>query len=147
MKDFFRRWIINTIAVLAATQIVGGISYEKDDWVGLILATLTLGILNAVIKPFMVLLSFPLLVASLGLFMVIINAVLLKLVDALFPSFHVETFTAAMIGAIVISIVSIILNTLTGGNKARVSVKTSSRRSQRPPRNDGPGGNGPVIDV
>lgn len=131
-------WLIDTLAVLVATQIVKGIHY--DGWDGLLAATLLLGVLNAILRPLLLLLSLPLVILTLGLFSLVINAVLLYLVGRIIPSFHVDSFGYALLGALVIGIISIILNSLTGTGKTRFEV----RRTRRPPdRND----DGPVIDV
>jgi putative membrane protein len=154
MRDFLKRWLINTVAVLVATQIVPGIDYDRSDWPGLLLATLVLGILNTFIKPLLVLVSLPLVLFSLGLFMIVINAVLLSLVGALFPNFHVSSFGTAIVGALVISFVSLCLNALTGGTRAEIRVQRGRRRRDRNRgrgrggrRDDDDGGGGPVIDV
>jgi putative membrane protein len=139
LKKFIQRWLISTLAVLVAVYIVPGIHYEK--WLDLFIASLLLGIFNAVLRPALLFLALPLLVFTLGLFTFVINAVLLYLVSFLLrPHFFVESFFAAFFGAVVISLVSLILNTLTGTGSTRVSV----RHRARPPDN---GGKGPVIDI
>ena len=103
-------------------------------------ASLLLGILNAVLRPLLMILALPLLVFTLGLFMLFINALMLYLVGLLLRSgFQVETFWAAFWGGLVISVVSLVLSTLTGTGNARVRAE----RGRRPPRD----GDGPVIDV
>ena len=142
LKDFLKRWAITTVAVLIAAHVVRGISY--DNWTGLLIATLLLGFLNAFLRPLLMLLSLPLLIFTLGLFTLVINATLLYFVGWLVKSFHVANFWAAFWGGLVISLVSLLLNSITGTGGARVQV----RRGRRPPedRRDGDGG-GPVIDV
>jgi putative membrane protein len=141
LKEFLQRWLITTVAVLVATHVVKGINY--DTWQGLLVATLILGFLNAFLRPLLLLLSLPLLIVTLGLFTLVINALLLYLVGQL-KFFHVASFGAALWGALVISVVTIILNTLTGTGSSRVEV-----RRKKPPSNPpGPDqGGGPVIDV
>jgi putative membrane protein len=88
------------------------------------------------------LLALPLLIFTLGLFTLVINALLLYLVGILLePHFKVDSFGAAFLGALIISVVSVALNILTGAGSTRV---TFSRR-RPPPKSDGD--NGPVIDV
>jgi len=140
LKEFLQRWLITTVAVLVATHVVKGIHY--DDWQGLIVATLVLGLLNAFLRPVLMFLSLPLVVVTLGFFIFVINAVLLYLVGQM-KHFHVDTFGAAFWGGLVISIVSLILNSLTGTGNARVTV----RRGKRPPGDKSDTGSGPVIDV
>jgi len=144
MMMFLKRWMINTVAVLAAAHIVSGISYDKEDWVGLLVATLILGILNTFIRPILVILALPLLLVTLGLFMIVINACLLLLTGKLIDTFHVESFGAAFLGALVISLISMVLNALTGSSQTRVEIKRGRRR---PDQDDSGKGGGSVIDV
>lgn len=139
MKTFLQRWLINTLAVLVAASIVPGIHYGKP--IDLFVAALVLGILNAILRPLLMLLSLPLLIFTLGLFTFVINALLLLLVSKLLGNnFQVAGFVSAFLGALIISIVSLVLNSVTGTGNARVSVK----REKVPRRDDD---NGPVIDV
>jgi putative membrane protein len=143
LKLFIQRWIISTVAVLVATFVMRGhITY--GNWKDLLVATLVLGLLNTFLRPILMLLSLPLLIFSLGLFTIVINAVLLLLVGALLgpEHFKVDGFWSAFWGALVISIVSILLNTLTGSGGSRVTV----HRSQ-PPGSKKNDGDGPIIDV
>jgi putative membrane protein len=143
LKEFLQRWAITAVAVLVAAQIVPGIHYDTRQ--GLIVATLVLGLLNAFIRPILMFLSLPLVLVTLGLFIIVINAGLLYLVGQM-KDFHVNSFGAAFWGALIISIVSLILNSLTGTGGARVTI---TRGRKKPPPSTGPPGNGggPVIDV
>jgi putative membrane protein len=142
LKKFLGSWAINTLAVgLAGLIMHKHIHYEKTVY--LLAASLLLGILNAVLKPVIMFLALPLLVFTLGLFMFVINALLLYFVGFLLsPHFSVDTFWSAFWGALIISIVSVVLNSMTGIGGSRVEV-----RRHRNPRDSGPGGGGPVIDV
>src|SRR5262249_16648940 len=108
---------------------------------GLLVASLLLGIFNALLRPLLVLLSLPLVIFTLGLFTLVINALLLYFVGFLVKSFVVDDFWAAFWGALIISVVSLILNTLTGTGDSRIEF-----RRGKPPPGRGNGG-GPVIDV
>jgi putative membrane protein len=140
---FLQSWVINTAAVLVAAAILHNhISYD-NKLQNLLIASLLLGILNAFVRPILMLIALPLLIFTLGLFTLVINALLLMLVSAMLkPSFEVDTFGYAFLGALIISVISIALNVLTGN--ARVSVQR--RPPPGPPKSPG-GGNGPVIDV
>src|ERR1017187_10419291 len=139
---FLQSWIINTVAVMVTVEILSKhISYE-DKLGNLLIASLLLGILNAFVRPILMLIALPLLIFTLGLFTLVINALLLCLLSVLLPFFHVDRFLYAFLGALIISIISVALNVLTGN--ARVSVQRG--RPPGPPKNSG-GGNGPVIDV
>ena len=141
MRRFVQSWLINTLAVLVAAYLVKGIHYEKP--LDLLVASLLLGILNAVLRPILMLIALPLLIFTLGLFTLVINALLLYFVGfVLRPHFYVDGFGDAFWGALIISVVSVILNTLTGTNRSRVRFE----RRCRPPDSDRDG-DGPVIDV
>lgn len=141
LKTFFQRWVINTAAVLIATQVVRGIYY--DNLTGLFVATLMLGILNTFIRPVLLLLSLPLVIFTLGLFTLFVNALLLYTVGWLVESFHVSGFWSAFWGALVISVISFTLNLLTGTGDTRITMRREKRTSRVHP----PNGGGPVIDV
>jgi len=131
MKSFLKRWIITTLAVLVAIQIVPGISYDTPT--GLLIATLLLGLLNAVVRPLLILFALPLVVLTLGLFIFVINALLLLLVGHILKDFHVVGFWPALWGSVIISIVSIVLNILTGTNKARFEFHRAKPPAPPPP--------------
>ena len=141
LKEFLQRWAISTVAVLVATYVVPGIHFQGA--LDLLVATFILGILNTFLKPLVMLLSLPLLIFTLGLFMLVINAVLLELVSWLLsPRFRVDSFGHALLGALIISLVSLALNSLTGTGNSRVKF----RRTRQPPPGKSNGG-GPIIDV
>jgi putative membrane protein len=137
--SFLKRWMITTVAVMLAANIVPGITYTAS---GLILATLLLGLLNAFVRPIILVLSLPFLIMTLGLFLLFINALLLYWVGHILRGFHVETFTAAFWGSLIVSIVSMMLNMLMKGGGPRVEMRRGT--PPRPPSGDG---GGPVIDV
>ena len=141
MKKFIQSWLINTLAVLVAVYIVKGIKFEKP--LDLFVASLVLGILNAILRPILMFLALPLLLVTLGLFMLAINALVLYFVGYLLrPHFYVTDFMSAFWGALIISLVGMVLNGLTGVGGSRIKVETRRR-----PPDGGPGGDGPVIDV
>lgn len=143
LKRFIQSWLINTLAVLIAVYVIPGIRLKDHSLLTPFVVSLVLGILNAVIRPILMLLALPLLILTLGLFMLVINALLLYFVGVLLQShFQVDGFWSAFGGALVISIVSIVLNSITGTGNSRVEI----HRGRRPP-DSGAGGSGPVIDV
>ena len=140
---FLQSWIINTVAVLVAAVILQNHITYDNKVANLLVASLLLGILNAFVRPILMLIALPLLIFTLGLFTLVINALLLYFVGYLMsPRFNVDSFGHAFLGALIISVISIALNVLTGN--ARVSVQ---RRPPPPPPSNPGGGNGPVIDV
>jgi putative membrane protein len=139
---FLQSWIINTLAVLVAGVILRGhIRYGTPA--DLLVASLLLGVLNAFVRPILMLLALPLLIFTLGLFTLVINALLLYFVGVLMgPAFEVDSFGFAFLGAIIISVVSIALNILTGAGNARIRIQ---RRPPPPKKSDDD--DKPVIDV
>ena len=141
MKRFLQSWVINTLAVLVAVYMVPGIHYERG--LDVLAASLLLGILNAVLRPVLLVLALPLLIFTLGLFLFVINALVLYFVGFLLkPHFYVDGFGAAFLGALVISFVSVIFNSLTGSGSTRIHME----HRRRPP-GSGHNGGGPIIDV
>jgi len=106
-----------TIAVLAAAQLPG-IRYE--NWASLLLAALLLGIVNALVRPVVLLLSLPLILLTLGFFILVVNALMFRFVGVMVPGFHVDSFGSAFFGAIVISVVSWIIGSLFKETEVRV---------------------------
>lgn len=141
LKKFLASWAINTLAVgLAGLILHNHIHWQRPIY--LLAASLLLGILNAILKPIITFVAFPLVFLTLGLFMFVINGLLLYFVGFLLsPHFSVDTFWSAFLGALIISIVSSVLNIMTGTSRSRFQV----RHRNRPP-DPGPGG-GPIIDV
>jgi putative membrane protein len=140
MMSFLKRWLITTAAVWLAANIVPGISFTTA---GLFLAALVLGLLNAFVRPVMMVLSLPLLIFTLGLFMLVINALLLWSVGSVLKDFHVQGFVPAFWGSLIISLTSLLLNALTKSGSARMEVHAGKPPGRRPPDDGG----GPVIDV
>ena len=107
------RLLINAAALWVAIQVVPGISFD-GDWLPLLVVALVFGVLNASVRPFLALLTLPLLILTLGLFTLVLNALMLWLTgtvsNALGLGFHVDGFWAAFLGGLVISIVSTMLS-------------------------------------
>jgi len=154
---FLQSWIINTVAVLLTVVILHNhISYadkgtpQVEQLEHLVLISFLLGILNAFVRPILMLIALPLLILTLGLFTLIINALLLSLLTVMLGFFHITrdgvhfSFLYAFFGALLISVFSAILNALTGAN-ARIQVVR--RGPPKNPGGGGGGGDGPVIDV
>src|SRR5689334_7464196 len=99
MKKFIQSWLINTLAVLVAVYVIKGIHYTTA--LDLCVASLILGIINAIIRPALLILVLPLLIFTLGLFLLVINALILYFVGYILrPHFYVDSFSAAFWGAL-----------------------------------------------
>jgi putative membrane protein len=107
------RLLINAGALWVATTLVGGISYTGGAGRFLVVA-LVFGLLNALVRPILLLLSLPLLILTLGLFTFVLNAFILMMTGALSGSlglgFHVEGFAPAFAGALIVTVVSFMLS-------------------------------------
>jgi len=114
---------------MVASSVIRGIRY--DTVAALIGASLLLGILNAFVRPFLLLLSVPLILVTLGFFILILNALLLLVVPSIVVGFHVDGFWNAFWGAIIISIVSWILSAFFRGSDGRVHVLTQHTQIRR----------------
>jgi putative membrane protein len=129
MRHFVFRWLVTTVAVFVAAPIVG-ISY--GDRLGCLLgASLLLGIVNAFVRPVLLLLSLPLILVTLGLFILIINALMLKFVGQIVPCFDVPGFWPAFFGALIISIVSWLLSAFFRGSDGHVYPLTHHAQVRR----------------
>jgi putative membrane protein len=147
---FLKSWIINTVAVLLAVIILREHISYGNKLGNLLIASFLLGILNVFVRPILMLIALPLLIFTLGLFTIVINALLLGLLTLLLPFFKITSdgvnfsFGYAVLGALIISFISIALNLLTGNMNARITIQ---RRPSPPDKKSGNDGNGPVIDV
>lgn len=117
------RWAISSLAIFAAIWLVPGIAFSGPGWhVGVV--ALVFGLLNALLRPLIYLLTCPLVILTLGLFGLVINAVLLGLTSALADqlniAFHIDGFWPAFWGGLVISVVSTLLSVLAGDTNVQV---------------------------
>ena len=122
MRHFVFRWLITTVAVMVAAAVLSGIRY--DDAGSLIGAALLLGILNAFVRPLLLILGAPLILLTLGFFILIVNGLMLYWVPGIVGGFHVDDFGSAFWGATLIGIVSWMLSAFFRGSDGRVHVLT-----------------------
>ena len=105
---FIVRMLANAIAILLVAYLLPQVM-TADGVMPAVAAAFLLGLVNAVIRPVFVLLSLPLTIATLGLFLLVINGLLLWMVSGIVPGFHVSGFTGAVAGAVLVSVISWIL--------------------------------------
>ena len=103
---FVLRAAIAAVGLWLATLWVGGLSII--DPLTLVLAAVLLGVCNAIVKPVLVILTLPITVVTLGLFLLVVNAAVLALVALMLPGFTIAGFWAAMLGALIVSITGMI---------------------------------------
>lgn len=111
------RWVVMALALFVAAWLVPGIYVDGGGWVVYAVMAIILGLVNAILRPLLKLLTCPLIILTLGLFTLVINAVTLLLASWLATSvfnvgFYVDGFWPAFLGAIIVSVVSVILNAL-----------------------------------
>src|SRR5574341_815980 len=114
MLGFLLRWSINLLALVIAGAVMPGIRIESLE-MGIIAAGI-LGVVNAVIRPVVLVLTLPINLLTLGLFTLVINAFMLMLVSAMVPGLVIEGFRAAFWGGLIISLVSWLVNLFVGGD-------------------------------
>jgi putative membrane protein len=117
---FLIQLAVNAAALYAAARLVDGISYVGEP-LGLAVVALVFAVVNSIIKPLVQLLSLPFIFVTLGLFLLVINSLMLLLTSRLSESlgfgFSVRGFGAAFVGALVVSIVSLLLNAVLDDGK------------------------------
>jgi putative membrane protein len=125
MQGFLVRWFVSALSLWVASAIVPGMRVEGVGT--LLLAALLLGVVNAFVRPVVVLLTLPFTILSLGFFLLIVNAAMLGLVAGLLPGFSLSGFLAAFFGAIIVSFVAWVLS-WTIGPKGNVEVMVVRKR-------------------
>ena len=128
------RLVANALAILAAAYIVPGI--EVAGGLSLLAAALVLGLINAVVRPILLFLTLPFTLVTLGLFIFLLNAFCLWLTSWLVKGFEVHGFWAAVLGALIVSVVSWLVNVFLSDRGKVVAI---TRRERRP--------DGDVIDI
>lgn len=117
---FLIQLAVNAAALYAAARLVDGISYSGPP-LGLAVVALVFAVVNTIVKPLVQLLSIPVIFLTLGLFLLVINSLMLlltsRLSEALGFGFNVRGFGAAFVGALVVSIVSLVLNAVLDDSK------------------------------
>ena len=103
-------WLVNALALIAVAYLIPSITVSSFTWA--LVAALILGLVNAVIRPVLVLLTLPVTVLTLGLFILVINALLVWFVGSILEGFRVEGFWGAFLGSILFSVVSWLLSAL-----------------------------------
>jgi putative membrane protein len=122
--NLLTRLIVNAVALWLATRLVDGISYDGEIAFLLVVAFI-FGTVNTIVKPILMVLTFPFLIVTLGLFLLVLNAAMLWLTGAISDAaglgFHVGSFKAAFVGGLVVSIVSFVLSLMVGGDSKKKS--------------------------
>jgi len=105
---FLINWLITTIAILISAHFLPGVAIRSFK--AAVVTALVLGLINAIIRPILIVLTFPLTILTLGLFIFVLNALLVLLTSAIVPGFDVRNFWWALLFSLVFSLVSFILH-------------------------------------
>jgi len=125
MKGFWIKWLINSLAILIVTYIAKGI--EVASPITAIAAAFVLGIINAFLRPFIILITLPINIFTLGLFTFFINGFLFYLVSKIVKGFVVTGFWPALFGALLLSIISFLLSLLIN-KEGRIEIRFINER-------------------
>lgn len=115
MKQSLLSWILSAIAVWIVSQIVPG--FTVDGAIAALLAAIIIGFINGTVGFAVKVLTLPLSIVTFGLFLLVVNALMLMLSSMIIPGFHVEGFLAAFLGSIVLSVINMALQSLLGGSE------------------------------
>jgi putative membrane protein len=128
MKGLFVRWLMLTVAIMAAAYLLPGI--EVRGVFSAFFAAAILGILNALLRPLLLLLTLPLNILTLGLFTFVINALMLMMASGVISGFHIAGFWSAIFGSLIIGVVSWLLTSMIN-DQGKMEVITLQRRGGR----------------
>lgn len=131
MMGLLIRWLIVTAAIILASYLLDGI--EVKNFFSAFFAAAALGILNALFRPILIVLTLPINILTLGLFTFLINALMLKMASGIIPGFEVHGFWTAIFGSLIISTISWLLNAFISdrGRVERVDVLDMQKRGSR----------------
>ncbi len=125
MAYLILRIMINALSIGIAVKLVEGITFTGEWW-KMIIVGIIFGIVNSLVKPIITFFSLPLIFFTLGIFIIVVNALMLLLTAKLSDTFnlglHIDGFIPALLGALIISVVSIILSWVSGVNKIKYKV-------------------------
>lgn len=112
MRNFLIRLVLNTLALFVLVQIYGGVKFEPNSGVTeYLLAGLILGLVNALVRPVLLVLTLPINVLTLGLFTLVVNGLVLSIVAST-TALNVSGFGGAVVGALLLTVISYLLNAL-----------------------------------
>ena len=112
MVELLARLIINAALLLIVSRLVSGLYVE--GWGAAFIGAIVLGLGNFFVRPGMVVLTFPLTIVTLGLFLLVVNALMLWLMAALVPGIHLQGFGSAILGSLILSILNLVISAMVG---------------------------------
>lgn len=115
--NFFVRLLLSALAVIISSYLLPGVGV--DGFFAAIIIALVISLLNFVVKPILIIFTIPLTVLTLGLFLLVINALIILMADSIVPSFYVDGFWWALLFSLVMSLTNSLLIDLSGGDKEK----------------------------
>jgi putative membrane protein len=115
MGSLLLRWFLSALALLAVAYLYPGV--RVDGFFAAAVAALVLGLVNAIVRPILVILTLPVTILTLGLFLFVINALMFWLVAEVVKGFTVTGFVSALVGSLLYSVITILVSWLIGGKK------------------------------
>jgi len=106
------KWLLSALALLLVAYIYNGV--EVDSFTNALIAAAVIGLLNMIVRPVLVVLTLPVTIVTLGLFLFVINALMFWSASGLLPGFHVTGFWAALIGSLLYSLIGVVIESALG---------------------------------
>ena len=107
------QWLLSALALLAVTYLYSGV--RVDSFTSALIAAAVIGLLNMIVRPILVVLTLPVTVVTLGLFLFVINALMFWSASGLLPGFHVNGFWAALLGSLLYSLLNLVIDRALSG--------------------------------
>jgi putative membrane protein len=121
LAPFLTHWAITALSLWVASYIFSGLKFDSTS--SLVVSALLLGFANAIVKPLLIVLTLPLTLLTFGLFLLVINALMIQLVAALVRGFKVSGFWTAFFASIFIALLSIVIGSLLGGSDPATTIQ------------------------
>lgn len=106
MKDFIVHWVVSALLLVLVDYFVGGIAIANFGYA--LVAALVLGVLNCLVRPLLIIITLPITILTLGLFLFVVNALVFGLAAALVPGFEIAGFGAALFGALLLTLFNLV---------------------------------------
>ena len=110
MKDLIVHWVVSALLLVLVEHFITGVVIANFGYA--LLAALVLGILNGLIRPLLILITLPITILTLGLFLLVVNALVLGLAAALVPGFSIDSFSAAVLGAVLLTLFNLVASSV-----------------------------------
>ena len=121
LAPFLVHWAITALSLWAASHIFKGVRFDSAG--ALIISALLLGFANAIVKPLLIVLTLPLTLLTFGLFLLVINALVILLVAALVRGFHISGFWTALFASLFVSVLSLLIGSFFGGSDPATQIQ------------------------